>query len=101
MTQRVFPVRYEWPRLAALLGLAVGLWLLGRCAPEGVAGLAAKVGLWLLAPLAAWHSGLVSAAEKVAARELAAVLARLPRRAAEKADADTGLAPLASGERGW
>jgi hypothetical protein len=29
MTQRVFPVRYEWPRLAALLGLAVGLWLLG------------------------------------------------------------------------
>jgi hypothetical protein len=72
------------------------------CAPEGVAGLAAKVGLWLLAPLAAWRSGLVSAAEKLPARELAAaLLARLPRRAAEKADADTGLAPLASGERGW
>jgi O-antigen/teichoic acid export membrane protein len=62
--QRVFPVRYEWPRLAGLLAVAVGLWLAGHGLPAGPWGLAGKAGLWLAAPLLAWASGLVNAEEK-------------------------------------
>lgn len=83
VTQRVFPVRYEWGRLALVLGLAIGLWLLGQGLPAEAWALPAKAGLWLLAPVLAWVGGLVSAEEK----HLALAVAR------------GGLARLAAGAR--
>jgi FkbM family methyltransferase len=79
VTQRIFPVTYEWRRLALLLALAGGLWALALALPEERWALAAKAGLWALAPLLAWAGGLVTADEKQFVRAAArAGLARLP-----------------------
>jgi O-antigen/teichoic acid export membrane protein len=64
VTQRVFPVRYERGRLAAMLSLAVGLWLASRGLPASAWAWPVKFGLWALWPLALWHVGLISALEK-------------------------------------
>jgi O-antigen/teichoic acid export membrane protein len=64
VTQRIFPVRYEWPRLGALVLLTVGLWLASRLLPAGGWGMAGKAGLWLAGPLLAWQAGLISQAER-------------------------------------
>lgn len=69
VSQRVFPVRYPWPRLAGLVGLAGGLWLAAQVLPEGGWSLAARVGLWLAAPALAWFVGLVAPQEKQAVLE--------------------------------
>lgn len=69
-TQAVFPVRYEWGRVAALLVLTVALWALSRLLPPGGWSLAIKAGLWLAWPLAVWHGGLMSADEKAQARDV-------------------------------
>jgi O-antigen/teichoic acid export membrane protein len=68
VSQRIFPVRYEWPRLAGLFGLAVALWLVGRLVPAEPWGWAARAGLWLAAPALWWLGGLVSTEEKQAVR---------------------------------
>jgi O-antigen/teichoic acid export membrane protein len=70
VTQRIFPVRYEWSRLAALGALTAGLWLAAGLLPAGGWAVPAKVGLWLLWPLAAWRLGVVSREEKEQARDL-------------------------------
>jgi O-antigen/teichoic acid export membrane protein len=81
VTQRVFPVRYEWRRLALLLALAVALWLPARALPAEPWALAVKAGLWLLAPLLIWLAGLMTAQEKGHVRDLGReVLARLRQR---------------------
>jgi O-antigen/teichoic acid export membrane protein len=59
VTQRMFPVRYEWARLAKLVALATGLWLLGRHLPGGPVGFGARGTLWLAAPVLAWCLGLM------------------------------------------
>jgi O-antigen/teichoic acid export membrane protein len=64
VTQRVFPVRYEWGRLLALLALATGLWLLSRVFPAEPWAWPAKAGLWLLGPVLVWCCGLMSQREK-------------------------------------
>jgi O-antigen/teichoic acid export membrane protein len=64
MTQRIFPVRYEWHRLAAMLSLAVGLWVVSRFLPAAAWAWPVKAGLWGLWPLLLWHTGLISAVEK-------------------------------------
>jgi O-antigen/teichoic acid export membrane protein len=65
VTQRVFPVRYEWGRLAFMAVLACGLWLPAQYLPrEGWWVLALKGVLWLLAPLVVWVLGVVSPQEK-------------------------------------
>jgi O-antigen/teichoic acid export membrane protein len=94
-TQRVFPVRYEWPRLVSLLCLAFALWLAARALPPGPWAVPAKAGLWLLGPVLVWQVGLMSAAEKQYAHSLAcqayarvrgaAAWARRPRPAAPAA----------------
>ncbi|MGH7173438.1 MAG: polysaccharide biosynthesis C-terminal domain-containing protein, partial [Gemmataceae bacterium] len=76
VSQRVFPVRYEWPRLAALLALAVSLWLISRLLPAAWWVGPVKAGLWLLGPLLAWHSGLMSQHEKKQVRCLSDAAAR-------------------------
>jgi O-antigen/teichoic acid export membrane protein len=77
-TQRVFPVRYEYGRLAALLGLAGATWAAGRLMPPGWVGVAGKAALLALAPALAWFAGLVTRQEKRHARAaLAAAIARL------------------------
>jgi O-antigen/teichoic acid export membrane protein len=64
ITQQIFPVRYEWPRLFALLGLTIGLWCLSRMLPIGGWAIPVKLGLWLVWPLVVWHAGLMSVDEK-------------------------------------
>jgi O-antigen/teichoic acid export membrane protein len=59
VTQRIFPIRYEWSRLAALVGLAVVLWIAGRALPGGTLGIVARGTLWLTAPLLAWSAGVM------------------------------------------
>ena len=64
MTQRIFPVEYEWGRLVDLIGLAAGLWLVSRFFPSTGWAIAAKGVLWLAWPLLVWMCGLPSAEEK-------------------------------------
>jgi O-antigen/teichoic acid export membrane protein len=70
VTQRIFPVVYEWGRVAAMLGLAVGLWVLARWLPATSWVTAARIGLWLLWPLLLWAGGAVSAEESQIVRSL-------------------------------
>lgn len=70
VSRRVFPVRYEWSRLAALLSLAIGLWLVSRLLPVVWWAWPAKMGLWLLAPVLVWCTGLMSEREKEHVRGL-------------------------------
>jgi O-antigen/teichoic acid export membrane protein len=76
VSQRVFPIRYEWPRLAGLLVLAVALWLMSRFLPAVWWVWPVKAGLWLLAPLLAWHTGLMSPHEKEQVHYLTGAAAR-------------------------
>jgi O-antigen/teichoic acid export membrane protein len=64
VTQRIFHVRYEWPRLLALIVLTGGLWAISRLLPVGGWWMGVKLGLWLAWPLIAWNTGLISAEEK-------------------------------------
>jgi O-antigen/teichoic acid export membrane protein len=64
VTRRVFPIRYEWGRLAALLILAIGLWLVSRLLPLAWWVWPLKAGLWLLGPALVWYTGLMSHGEK-------------------------------------
>jgi O-antigen/teichoic acid export membrane protein len=70
VTQRVFPVQYEWSRLLAMLGLTVSLWLVSRLFPAAPWVWPAKVGLWLVAPIVVWCTGLMSHREKEQVRAL-------------------------------
>jgi len=63
-TQRIFPVCYEWGRLAGLLALAAGLGLIGELLPDGPPAWLGKVGLWLLFPVLLWQTGLIRLEEK-------------------------------------
>lgn len=69
-SQRVFPVCYEWGRLAGLLALVGGAWLAGQAMPGGWAGVAAKACVLASVPALAWLVGLVSGEEKALARSV-------------------------------
>ncbi len=82
LTQRVFPVAYEWGRLALLVGVTAATVAGGELLlpTEGAAGLLSRLALWLAFPLALLASGFISPAERATLRELlrpAAVLERL------------------------
>jgi O-antigen/teichoic acid export membrane protein len=64
VTQRLFPVHYEWRRLALVLGLTLGLWLASRGLPMAGWAMAVKLVLLLCWPLLVWVTGLVAPEEK-------------------------------------
>ncbi|MGH7174108.1 MAG: hypothetical protein ACRELG_27885, partial [Gemmataceae bacterium] len=77
VAQRVFPIRYEWQRLAALLALTIGLWLVSRLLPTAWWVWPVKGGLWLLAPVLVWYTGLMSRGEKEQVRALTRAVTRM------------------------
>jgi O-antigen/teichoic acid export membrane protein len=100
VTQRIFPVHYEWPRVGALVLLTVGLWLASRLVPAGGWGVAAKAGLWLSWPLVAWQAGLISHAERRYTAELTRqTVARLRGAAARVRRPRTAPAPCPQGRQ--
>jgi O-antigen/teichoic acid export membrane protein len=65
-TQRLFPVPYEWGRLARIALVTAGLVALGELLlpTDGLGALAARVALWLLYPLALLATGFFTAEER-------------------------------------
>jgi len=80
-TQRLFPVPYEWSRLARVVLVSAALVAIGELAlpTEGFAGLLGRCAVWSLFPIALLGSGFFSAEER---RWLA--LMRHPRRLLER-----------------
>jgi hypothetical protein len=64
VSQRVFRVRYEPARVAAMVSLAIAVVLAGEALGTGFVPAIGKIALWLAWPLALWKLGLVSPAEK-------------------------------------
>jgi O-antigen/teichoic acid export membrane protein len=67
-TQRLFPVPYEWGRLARVVLVSAGLIGLGEAVlpTSGLAGLAGRTALWLAFPLLLWASGFLRPGERAA-----------------------------------
>jgi O-antigen/teichoic acid export membrane protein len=65
-TQRLFPVPYEWGRLARIVLVSAALVAAGELLlpTEGFAGLAGRTVLWLLYPLVLLASGFFTADER-------------------------------------
>jgi len=65
-TQRLFPVPYEWARLARVVLAAAGLVLLGELLlpTSGAAGLLLRVAFWLAYPVLLFISGFFSEEER-------------------------------------
>jgi O-antigen/teichoic acid export membrane protein len=74
VSQRVFRVSYERARVAAMLLLAILLWLMSRLAPGSSVGVFLKLLLWAAWPMTLWATGLVSADEKAHVRSLGCAL---------------------------
>jgi O-antigen/teichoic acid export membrane protein len=68
-TQRLFPVPYEWLRLAQATLLAIALVAAGELLlpTSGIAGLAGRTTCWLAYPLLLWGTGFLSDEERDAA----------------------------------
>jgi O-antigen/teichoic acid export membrane protein len=65
-TQRLFPVPYEWGRLARLVAISVALVAIGELAmpTAGAAGLTGRIVIWLAYPLTLLASGFFSDEER-------------------------------------
>ena len=65
-TQRLFPVPYEWSRLARIVAVSAALVGLGEALlpAEGAGGLLARIVLWLVYPLALLATGFFSPDER-------------------------------------
>jgi O-antigen/teichoic acid export membrane protein len=65
-TQRLFPVPYEWGRLARIVAVSTGLVVLGELLlpTEGFLGLLARTALWLIYPLALLAIGFFTPGER-------------------------------------
>lgn len=64
VSQRIFPVRYEWGRLTAVLGLAIGVWFAARSVPEEMQGVPLKLAFWGVWLGLLWVGGAISSEEK-------------------------------------
>ncbi len=71
-TQRLFPVPYEWRRLALVVGSAAALVVAGEALlpTAGIAGLAGRTVLWLAYPLALFGFGFLHTEERLRLAEL-------------------------------
>ncbi len=65
-TQRLFPVPYEWARLARVFAVSTGLVVAGELLlpTEGFLGLLARTALWLLYPFALLATGFFTSGER-------------------------------------
>ena len=65
-TQRLFPVPYEWGRLARIVAISAALVAIGELLlpTEGFAGLALRTALWFAYPLALLATGFFSREER-------------------------------------
>ena len=65
-TQRVFPVPYEWGRLARVIGISVALVAIGELLlpTEGAAGLLGRIVVWLLYPATLLVTGFFTDEER-------------------------------------
>jgi O-antigen/teichoic acid export membrane protein len=65
-TQRLFPVPYEWGRLARVIAVASGIVVLGELLlpTEGFLALLARTALWLTYPLALLATGFFTSGER-------------------------------------
>ena len=70
VSQRLFPVDYEYSRLGGILGLAICLFLGVESLPHGIILFWTKWVVWGLFPVILWHAGLISAVEKKYAADL-------------------------------
>jgi O-antigen/teichoic acid export membrane protein len=91
LTQRLFPVPYEWGRLALLIGLTAAAVAGGELLlpTSGFDGFALRVLVWLALPAALWACGFLTHEERAALRTMlspSAVRERL-RQAATAPDA--------------
>jgi O-antigen/teichoic acid export membrane protein len=90
LTERLFPVPYEWGRLALLVVVTAATVGAGEALlpTAGIGGLAPRVALWLAMPAVLVACGFLTAAERASLRTTlrpAAVRARLRALAAERA----------------
>ncbi len=83
VSQRVFPVRYEWGRVLLLLCLAVASWGLSRLLPAAWSWAPVKLGLFLLVPALVWQLGWLSIEEKAYLSAFVQTLLATYRRAVE------------------
>ncbi len=101
LTQRLFPVPYEWGRLALLVGVTAATVAAGELLlpTDGFDGFATRTLLWLALPLILLATGFLTAEERAGIRAMlrpSAVRARLEAAAAKPAtakDEDGGYAP--------
>jgi O-antigen/teichoic acid export membrane protein len=65
-TQRLFPVPYEWGRLALVLGIAGALVAGGELLlpTDGFVGFVSRTVVWFVYPLALWATGFLSDEER-------------------------------------
>jgi O-antigen/teichoic acid export membrane protein len=104
LTQRLFPVAYEWGRMALLVAVTAAIVAGGELLlpSAGLAGFAARSALWLAMPLLLWAAGFLSAAERArlrgwlrpaAVRERIATLAAGPAPSEPESEPEAGYAP--------
>ena len=67
-TQRLFPVPYEWRRLALVFGVAAAVVAGGELLlpTEGAAGVVSRTAAWLVYPVALWAAGFLTTEEREA-----------------------------------
>jgi O-antigen/teichoic acid export membrane protein len=103
LTQRLFPVPYEWRRLALVILVAAALVGVGEAVmpTEGFGGLAGRVALWMAYPVVLHAAGFLTAEERARLGEWlrpGAVAARLRAlRVAPAEPAEEGAAGQAPG----
>ncbi len=72
LTQRLFPVSYEWRRLALLFAVTAAIVAGGELLlpTEGLGGFASRTAAWLALPAALWAAGFLTAVERRAVRTM-------------------------------
>jgi hypothetical protein len=83
VSQRVFPVHYEWGRIICLVAMACVAWLLSRCIPAAWSWAPVKLAMLFAVPWLSWRAGLVAPGEKEYLLGLARLLPEKMRSAFE------------------